>query len=312
MNHTRRRKIDVTFGAVITLFSLAACQERDVPTAQVAALTAQKLASATYSGIYDEPVTLSDGEYLGDPFVEGGASRPHVQMISEFLLYGDLTGDETDEAVVLLAESSGGSGTFGYISVVQLKGGNAVSIGTAPLGDRVQIRDSRIDSGKISIDVVQAGPNDAACCPTQKSTRSWMLDDSGLTELGEQLAGNVSVSDLDGVEWVLKQFGSGDKVPEDSEITLVFDDGRVSGHSACNRYMGNVIAKDGGSVIEFGPLAGTMMACPDELMELERRYLKALAGVRKFSFLVGQLALTSVDEDGQVSILVFERRAPQM
>jgi heat shock protein HslJ len=55
-----------------------------------------------------------------------------------------------------------------------------------------------------------------------------------------------------------------------------------------------------------------MMACPQDLMALERRYLKALASVRRFSFLTGQLALTSVDEDGQVSILIFEGRTPGM
>jgi heat shock protein HslJ len=312
MNHTRRRNINVTFGAVITLFGLVACQEGDAPTAQVAALTAQQLASATYNGIYDEPVTLSDGQYLGDPFVEGGASRPHVQMIREFLLHGDLTDDETDEAVVLLTESSGGSGTFGYIAVVQLQGGDAVNIGTAPLGDRVQIRDSHIDNEAISIDVVQAGSNDAACCPTEKATRVWKMEDSGLIELAEQVTGEISVSDLESVEWVLKQFGSGDYAANEPEITLVFDDGRVGGHSGCNRYMGHVNTKDGAGAIGFGPLAGTMMACPQELMELERRYLKALAGVRKFSFLVGQLTLTSVDEEGQVSTLVFEGRAPPM
>jgi heat shock protein HslJ len=176
----------------------------------------------------------------------------------------------------------------------------------------VQIRDSRIDEQMISIDVVQAGPDDAACCPTEKATRVWKVDGGGLVELAGQLTGEVSVSDLEGVEWVLRQFGSGDDAPNEPEITLVLDDGRVGGHSGCNRYMGHVNTKDGGGAMGFGPLAGTMMACPQDLMELERRYLKALAGVRRFSFLTGQLALTSVDEDGQVSTLIFEGRAPEM
>ena len=312
MNHTKRRKPRATFGVVITLFCLVACQERNTPTSQVAVLTAEQLASATYNGIYDEPVTLSDGRYLGDPFVEGGASRPRVQLMSDFLLHADLTDDGTDEAVVLLAESSGGSGTFAYIAVMQLQGGDVANIGTAPLGDRVQIRDSHIDNGTISIDVIQAGLNDAACCPTEKATRAWKMDDNGLIELTEQVTGEVSVSDLGGVEWVLKQFNSGDNAPTEPEITLVLDDGHVGGHSGCNRYMGQVNTKDGAGAIGFGPLAGTMMACPQDQMELERRYLKVLAGVRRFSFLVGRLALTSVDEEGQVSTLVFEGRAPPM
>ena len=112
MNHNRCRKLQVTFGAVISMFGLMACQERGATTTHVIALTTEQLASATYSGIYDEPFTMTGGAYLGDPFVEGGASRPSVQLIDDFLLSADLTGDGKDEAVVLLAESSGGSGTF--------------------------------------------------------------------------------------------------------------------------------------------------------------------------------------------------------
>jgi heat shock protein HslJ len=312
MNHNKRRRLHVTFVAVTSVFGLMACQEHVTPTSQVAALTKEQLAGATYSGIYDDPVTLTGGEYLGDTFVAGGASRPRVQLVGNFLLHADLTGDGKEEAVVLLAESSGGSGTFTYIAVMGLQGGGVVNIGTAPLGDRVQIRDSHIDNGVISIDVVQAGQDDAACCPTEKATRVWKLDGGGLVELAEQVTGGVSVSDLEGVEWLLRQFGSGDDAPNEPEITLILDDGRVSGHSGCNRYMGHVNTKDGGSVMGFGPLAGTMMACPQDLMALEQRYLKALAGVRRFSFLTGQLALTSVDEDGQVSILIFEGRTPGM
>lgn len=40
--------------------------------AETAGLTVAQLANATYSGIYDEPVTLTDGVYEGEPFVEGG------------------------------------------------------------------------------------------------------------------------------------------------------------------------------------------------------------------------------------------------
>jgi heat shock protein HslJ len=291
---------------------LAACQAENTPEIQAAALTTEELASATYNGIYEEPVTLSNGEYLGDPFVEGGASRPHVLLISDFLLRADLTGDGTEEVVVLLAESSGGSGTFDYISVMSRRGGEVVNIATAPLGDRVQIRDSGIRDRTISIDVVQAGPEDAACCPTSKATRTWKLDNDELVELAVDLTGEVSLLDLEGVEWVLRQLESADALPAEAEITLVFDGDRVGGHSGCNRYMGSAIAGEGGAELGFGPLAGTMMACPQDLMELERRYLKALAAVRQFSFLVGRLALTSVDEDGQVTTLIFEGRAPQL
>jgi hypothetical protein len=42
------------------------------------ALSPQRLAETTFAGIYDEPVRLHRGRYEGEPFVDGGASRPTV------------------------------------------------------------------------------------------------------------------------------------------------------------------------------------------------------------------------------------------
>ncbi|MGI9264999.1 MAG: META domain-containing protein [Gammaproteobacteria bacterium] len=297
---------------LIALSLATACQESATPTGKNTAVTAKQLANATYEGIYDGPVTLKDGEYLGKPFVEGGAARPRVQLVTDFLIRGDIDGDGSDEAVVLLAESSGGSGTFVYVAVVGLQDGQLASIGTAPLGDRVQVKQSDIRAGIVSMDVVQAGPDDPACCPSENATRTWRLDGGSLVEQEAQMTGELSVADLEGQEWVLVQFGDGHDAPPEPELTLVFDNGRVAGHAGCNRYMGGVEAGVSGGDIKFGPLAGTMMACPQDLMDLERRYLKALNGVRKFGFLAGRLALSTVDDEGQLSTLIFEGRAPRM
>lgn len=297
---------------LIGLSVLAACQERDAPESAVTMLTEKQLANATYEGIYDGPVTLNDGEFLGDPFVEGGASRPSLQLVDDFLVRGDVNGDGVDEAVVLLAESSGGSGTFIYLSVVGQRDGKLLNMGTVPLGDRVQVRQSEIRDGVVSIDVVQAGPDDPACCPSEAATREWRLDGGVLVEQETKVTGELTVESLDGVEWVLVRFGDGQDAPQEPELTLVFDNGRVAGHGGCNRYMGGVRTGASGGDIAFGPLAGTMMACPQDLMDLERRFLKALSGVRKFGFLTGRLALSTVDDEGQMTTLVFEGRPLRM
>ena len=49
--------------------------EQAPTTVDSSELTIEQLENATYSGIYDEPVTLTDGLYEGEPFAEGGASR---------------------------------------------------------------------------------------------------------------------------------------------------------------------------------------------------------------------------------------------
>jgi len=46
-------------------------------------------------------------------------------------------------------------------------------------------------------------------------------------------------------------------------------------------------------------------------MEVEARYLKNLAGVKKISFMVGLLAL-SYEVDNEHHVMLFERREPQV
>ncbi len=71
-------------------------------------------------------------------------------------------------------------------------------------------------------------------------------------------------------------------LPEGAEVSLVFDmaEGRVFGKSACNRYNGGFTLS--GEGLSFGPAAGTMMACPQDLMAVEQVFLKQLESVSRF------------------------------
>lgn len=262
-------------------------------------------ANATYVGIYDEPVSLRDGIFEGQPFVEGGASRPHVELVREFSVTGDLTGDGSDETVVLLAENSGGSGSFGYLAVLAGTSVGSTSLETAPIGDRVQIQSASIQEQELLIQVIEAGPDDAACCPSNKALRRWTLEGARLAEGEAESAGTLSVADLEGLEWHLEEMGAATDFGEGAPITMVFDTGRVAGHSGCNRYMGAAEAGGMPGEISLGQLAGTMMACPDPLMQLERTYLGALGQVTRFGFKAGRLVLTSINEAGEVGNLVY-------
>jgi len=296
----------------------AASPPRDAPTAGVAAdaslsmaPTAAEAGSASYAGIYDQPVTLTDGIYEGEPFVADGAARPRVEMIGDLLLTGDLDGDGGDETVVLLSESSGGSGSFTYLAALARRGLAVDNVGTAALGDRVQIRGWHLEDGAVVVSVVEAGPEDAACCPSRLVSRRWTLDADGLEEGPAEPEGELTPGILEGVEWRLVGFGIEDRLPAEPEVTLVFSGDKVGGKSGCNRYMGGVSAGKTPGEIHFGPLAGTMMACPGEAMALEQRFLADMASVSRFSFHLGRLALTSVADDGTVSLLLFEARPPE-
>lgn len=129
------------------------------------------LANASYQGIEDEAVQLSDGLWEGAPYVEHGAARPRVGLAMDFLVLGDVDGDGEDEALVLIWQSSGGSGTFNYIALVEIGDSTAVNFATTELGDRVRAVSGSIENGVIKVDVIEHGPDDPACCPSQNATR---------------------------------------------------------------------------------------------------------------------------------------------
>ena len=257
---------------------------------QAAAPTLEELKGTEFHGIYDEPCVLTDGRWGGDPFVPGGASRPSVELVGDVLGTADLGRDGNPESVVLLAESSGGSGVQIYVAAVGRRRGKLVNLGTGRVGDRVKLRAARVGDGRIELDVVQAGPTDPACCPTQMATRSWILRDEGLVEEPPRITGTLSIADLAGVEWTLERFSGDDPAPAAPAITLAFGEGRISGSSGCNGYFGSVEESAPGE-IGIGPLGATRRACPPETMALENRYLEALQSVDGYQFHLGKLAL---------------------
>lgn len=82
----------------------------------------------------------------------------------------------------------------------------------------------------------------------------------------------------------------------DRKITISVDtkEGRVAGNSGCNRFTGAFKFEETGR-LKVGPIAGTMMACPEPWMSFERMFLKTLEGADAFSFETGVLTITDTD-----------------
>ena len=263
-------------------------------------------ANMTYTGIYpDKTLHLKNGAWQGKPYMSGAAVRPRVGLIKDFSFRGDLNHDGQPEQIVFLWESSGGSGTRVYMAVNTYHNGHWINLATTLVGDRVQLQMGRVNRGKIELDVIQAGENDAACCPTHRVVRSWSLKDNQLVEQEPLLLGQISVKDLQGPKWQLLKLNWQEKVPADMDIIIQFDDHKVSGQSACNRF--TTIVKEGkqAAEISFGPIAATRKFCDPDIMELEERFLNALKNVRGFAFINGQLTLEWQD-DSAVSTLFFK------
>jgi heat shock protein HslJ len=283
-----------------------AATERSAPATPAAAPSWDEAAKLTYRGL-DQAITLSDGSWKGVPHVEGGASAPRAGLLRDFQLSGDLDGDAADEAVVLLWTSAGGSGTFDYVAVLDRGDeGSAYNRATTPLGDRVKLRGAAIVDRTVVLETVEAGPGDAACCPGQKLRRTFVLEGDVMNETSTEDQGRLSLADIAG-DWKLTQFGRDEAVPDGIEITLSVAGDAIGGRSACNRYSGGLVEGESpGDVTLAGPLASTRMMCPEPVMEWEGRYLRALEGLTKFSFLGGRLALSYRDGEN-FGALLFTR-----
>ena len=289
--------------AVLALCSLATrgAAVTDPPADSAPSLS--ELGAATYRGIYKYPVTLIDGAWEGKPFVAGGASRPTVQLLTDLHPIGDMNGDGRPEALAFLSESSGGSGTRLYLAVVSRQGRKVVNLGTALVGDRVQVRAVRVRDRRIELDVVQAGPGDAACCPGEKATRRWVLEKRVLSEMPAESTGRLSLADIAGTEWVLAKLAWTEAAPAEPRVTFRLDGDKIAGTAGCNRYTATATGSAAGE-ISVGPIAATRKMCPPGIMAVETPYLQRLGAVTRYQFHSGQLLL-AWEKDGARGELLF-------
>jgi heat shock protein HslJ len=269
-------------------------------------LTVEELINATYSGIYDEPVTLTEGKYEGEPFVEGDSSRPVVEYLGEE--FGDLDGDGLEDAAVFLVENSGGSGNFVYVAAQLNQNGAPVDAGAVWIEDRIQIISAVIENGQVMLEITAEGPGDAACCKSHKTSKTYALQNGQLAEIpGEEAAlEKISAADLNGTSWTLLELDTDQPALADAPITLSFTGDQLSGSGGCNSYNGSfTLGADNPFVMTVGPLAATQMACPEPILNQETAYLAALQGVSQWGYLIGDLVLYYGKEDGTLGRLLF-------
>ncbi len=300
------------FLSLVSILACLACGQSHVNAASGMAAegwSLNALKNATYSGLklHAAPVTLIEGRWEGQPYVDGGESRPSVHFVGDLYRIGKVAGTEVDAAVVFLSESSGGSGSFLNLAVVEKKNGSLINTNTVPVGDRVQILDVRIEHGMIAVDVLQAGPQDAACCPGELSTRHWDLNANQLMEsVAPVRTRRLSLDSIAGATWKLHAWEFDKPAPDEPEITLVYDNGRVAGSAGCNRYFASVTAGSRPGDLQVGPSGSTRMMCSEAIMAIEQRFLKQLNGVGRFGFLAGQLSL-SFQMDGKHGTMRFDK-----
>ncbi|HEY84515.1 MAG TPA: META domain-containing protein [Chloroflexi bacterium] len=261
-------------------------------------LSEDALKNATYQGIYDEPATLTDGFYEGDPFVEGSPMRPTVTYVDA--VWGDLTGDGVDDAVVFLAEASGGSGVFTYLAAVVDQDGQPVNVASVMVGDRTDINELKIENGEVVAKILTHGPDDPMCCPTRNMIKKFALQGDQLLETYSEVVDNKGESaQLTGViwNWLGSTYSNDAKseVTTPGDFTVTFnEDGYFNGKADCNNFGGSYTLTGNSISIQPGPM--TMAMCPQQ--ELADQFLKDLGAAAIFFFQNDNLLIDMMMDTG--------------
>ncbi len=284
------------------------------PTAEIlpteaSLIPVEELMNATYSGIYDELVTLTNGVYEGEPFVEGYPDRPLVEYVDGVELYGDLDGDGVEDTVAFLLENSGGTAVFTYVSAQLNRNGQPVDAGAAMVEDRTQVHSAVIEDGQVILDITTRGPGGGDCCPSYKTRKIYTLDGGRLVEVPAEEQGLVKISadDLNGTSWRLVELDENLSALADVEVTISFQEDKISGSGNCNSYSSSFgLGEDNPFIITIDPIAATKKACPDPIAAQENAYLTALENASLWGYKHGQLVLAYPDgQDGGLDLLLF-------
>ncbi len=132
----------------------------------------------TVSATKGAAVQLNDGRYEKSEPVE---ERFYV-FATNSVAFGDFDGDGTKDAAIVIASGAGGSGIFEDLVLVRNMSGTPAPTPGFFLGDRVKVNGIRVSNGEIAVDLIQQGPNDPMCCPTEYATRTFVLADGKLVE----------------------------------------------------------------------------------------------------------------------------------
>lgn len=94
--------------------------------------------------------------------------------------------------------------------------------------------------------------------------------------------GGDPLSLLAGGEWLLEDIGEAGVLDRARSYITFARDGAFTGSGSCNRFNGRLQFR--GSAVSVGPVAATMMACPDAVMRQERNFFGVLEAMDGWDF----------------------------
>lgn len=189
---------------------------------------------------------------------------------------------------------SGSAGCNSYFGSYALDGGSLL---TGPVGSTEMWCDGLMDQESAFLQALQ-------------TATSLTADENSLTihtPDGDMQFAPAQDASLEGTDWVLSGIAQGDAVsstPIDTDITIQFSDGQVSGSAGCNSYGGSY--QIDGRTLTLSELMSTLMACAeDDRNQRESEFMTALNTVTQFRTDMNQLILSN---DAGQDVLFFTAR----
>jgi len=133
----------------------------------------------------DKKITVKNGEYSYEKPADGYTD--HFYFNVNEVSYGDLNGDNSEEAIVLTTCNTGGTGNFTEGFIYTLKGGKPALFTTIPGGDRAEggLRTTRVENGQLVVESNDPGETGGACCPEFILTKRYDASTGKLKQVGK-------------------------------------------------------------------------------------------------------------------------------
>lgn len=131
-------------------------------------------------------ITVENGEFSEEKQMDGYIDRTYFNVFD--VSYGDLTGDGKDEAVVLTACNTGGTGNFSEGFIYGMKNGKPELLTRIEGGDRAYggLREARVENGILIVERNDVGEAGGACCPEYIVTSKYKLEGNKLKQVGTE------------------------------------------------------------------------------------------------------------------------------
>ena len=127
-----------------------------------------------------QKITVKNGEYS----INQGDDQMFFDVTS--VTYGDVNGDQSEDAIILTNCNTGGTGQFTEGFIYGVKDGKPELLSRIEGGDRADggLRSAKVENGLLVVERNGAGETGGACCPEFAVTSKYKLEGKTLKQVG--------------------------------------------------------------------------------------------------------------------------------